>query len=94
MARRRRAEKRELTPDVRYNDVLVTQFINYMMLRGKRTLSEKLFYSALDMIHERSGEDGIEVFRSVNPDFSDKEITACRGKDTECDIFWILFIII
>ena len=46
MARRRRAEKRELTPDVRYNDVIVTQFINYMMMRGKRTLSEKLFYSA------------------------------------------------
>jgi small subunit ribosomal protein S7 len=65
MARRRRAEKRELTPDVRYNDVLVTQFINYMMLRGKRTLSEKLFYSALDMIQERTGEDGIEVFRSA-----------------------------
>jgi small subunit ribosomal protein S7 len=65
MARRRRAEKRELTPDVRYNDVLVTQFINYMMVRGKRTLSEKLFYDALDLIQDRTGEDGIEVFRSA-----------------------------
>ena len=65
MARRRRAEKRELTPDVRYNDVLVTQFINYMMMRGKRTLSEKLFYDALDLIQDRTGEDGIEVFRSA-----------------------------
>ena len=55
MARRRRAEKRELTPDVRYNDVLVTQFINYMMSRGKRTLSERLFYNALDLIQERTG---------------------------------------
>ena len=65
MARRRRAEKRELTPDVRYNDVLVTQFINYMMHRGKRTLSERLFYTALDLIQERTGEEGIEVFRGA-----------------------------
>jgi small subunit ribosomal protein S7 len=65
MARRRRAEKRVPTPDVRYNDVLVAQFINYMMLRGKRTLSEKLFYSALDQIQDRTGEEGIEVFRAA-----------------------------
>ena len=65
MARRRRAEKRELTPDVRYNDLIVTQFINDMMLRGKRTLAEKLFYSALDQIQERTGEEGIEVFRTA-----------------------------
>ena len=65
MARRRRAEKRKLNPDVRYNDVIVTQFINYMMSGGKRTLSERLFYDALDKITDRSGQDGIEVFRAA-----------------------------
>jgi small subunit ribosomal protein S7 len=65
MARRRRAEKRKLTPDVRYNDVVVTQFINYMMMRGKRSLSERLFYNALDTITDRTGQDGIEVFRAA-----------------------------
>ncbi len=65
MARRRRAEKRKLTPDVRYNDVVVTQFINYMMMRGKRSLSERLFYDALDKVTDRTGQEGIEVFRSA-----------------------------
>ena len=65
MARRRRAEKRKLTPDVRYNDVVVTQFINNMMTRGKRSLAESLFYSALDRIRDRTGQEGIEVFRNA-----------------------------
>jgi small subunit ribosomal protein S7 len=65
MARRRRAEKRKLNPDVRYNDVVVTQFINYMMMRGKRSLSERLFYTALDRVNELTGEEGIEVFRNA-----------------------------
>ena len=65
MARRRRAEKRKLTPDVRYNDVVVTQFINYMMMRGKRSLAERLFYNALDKIKDRTGQEGVEVFRNA-----------------------------
>ncbi len=65
MARRRRAEKRKLNPDVRYNDVVVTQFINYMMKRGKRSLAERLFYTALDRVKERTGQEGVEVFRNA-----------------------------
>ena len=65
MARRRRAEKRELTPDVRYQDTIVTQFINNMMTRGKRSLAERLFYNALDRIEERTGLEGIAVFRDA-----------------------------
>jgi small subunit ribosomal protein S7 len=65
MARRRAAEKRKLNPDVRYGDIHVTQFINYMMQRGKRSLSERLVYDALDKITERSGQEGIEVFRTA-----------------------------
>jgi len=65
MARRRSAEKRKLIPDVRYNDVVVTQFINNMMVGGKRSLSQRLFYTALDRIQERTGQEGIEVFRNA-----------------------------
>ena len=65
MARRRSAEKRKLIPDVRYNDVVVTQFINNMMVGGKRSLAQRLFYTALDRVQDRTGQEGIEVFRTA-----------------------------
>jgi small subunit ribosomal protein S7 len=65
MARRRRAEKRKLLPDYRHNDIVVSQFIGYILHRGKRTHAERMFYGSLDMIKERTGQDGIEVFRSA-----------------------------
>lgn len=65
MSRRRSPEKRVLPADPRYGDVMVTKFINYCMRGGKRSVSERSFYSALDMIKDKSGQDGIEVFRSA-----------------------------
>lgn len=65
MSRRRSPEKRVLPADPRFGDVMVTKFINYTMKGGKRSVSEKAFYSALDMIKEKSGQEGIEVFRSA-----------------------------
>jgi small subunit ribosomal protein S7 len=65
MARRRRADKRKLNPDYRYGDKIVTQFINNVMRAGKRTLAERMFYKSLDLIEERTGQEGIEVFRSA-----------------------------
>ncbi len=65
MARRRAAEKRKLLPDYKYNDVVVTRFINYLMRRGKRTLAERMFYEALDLVKERTGQEGIDVFRTA-----------------------------
>lgn len=65
MARRRAAEKRKLLPDYKHNDVVVTRFINYLMKQGKRTLAERMFYQALDMVKERTGQEGIEVFRTA-----------------------------
>ena len=65
MARRRAAEKRKLLPDYRYNDVVVTRFINYLMKQGKRTLAERMFYQALDQVKDRTGQEGIEVFRTA-----------------------------
>ena len=65
MSRRRSPEKRILPADPRFGDVMVTKFINYTMKGGKRSVSERSVYQAMDSIKEKSGQDGIEVFRSA-----------------------------
>jgi small subunit ribosomal protein S7 len=65
MSRRRSPEKRELPADPRYGDVMVTKFINYCMRDGKRSVSESAFYDALDLVKEKSGQEGIDVFRTA-----------------------------
>ena len=65
MSRRRSPERREVPADPRFGDVMVTRFINYCMRDGKRSVSEKSFYQALDMVKDKSGQDGIEVFRAA-----------------------------
>ncbi len=63
MARRRtKSLVREIAPDRLYNSTLVTKFINTMMWEGKKTTAEALFYSALDIVKEKTGEDGYQVF--------------------------------
>lgn len=61
MARRRRSERRGLTPDPQYNNELVAKFINFVMERGKKTTSEQIIYGALDMIREKMGEEPLAV---------------------------------
>lgn len=65
MARRRVAKKREVLPDPMYRDILVTKFINSLMYSGKKSVAEGIFYSTLDLIKARNGEDGIEVFKKA-----------------------------
>ncbi|MDP6454571.1 MAG: 30S ribosomal protein S7 [SAR202 cluster bacterium] len=62
MARRRRAEKRKITPDPRHQNVELSQFINKVMLNGKKTTSQRIVYSALDQASEEARRPGIEVF--------------------------------
>ena len=61
MARRRKAEKRSLIPDPKYNSELVSQLINYVMCNGKKTIAESIVYGALDVIKEKTGENPLEV---------------------------------
>lgn len=63
MARRRVAEKREVLPDPKYHDILVTRFINVLMRRGKKSLAERAFYGALELVAERSKQDPLTVFK-------------------------------
>lgn len=65
MSRKRRAEKRELLPDPKFHDVLVTRFINNVMRRGKKSRSEQIFYGALDLIEQRTGQQGLAVFKKA-----------------------------
>jgi len=67
MARRRRAPKRKVAPDYKFHSVFVSKFINNVMKDGKKTIAEKIFYGAIDLITERTGAEGIEVFnKAVN----------------------------
>lgn len=61
MARRRRAEKRELVPDPKFNSELVARIINYIMQQGKKSVAEKIVYGAMEQIAEKMGEDPLEV---------------------------------
>jgi small subunit ribosomal protein S7 len=63
MARRRVAEKREVLPDPKFHDMLVTKFINVLMERGKKSLAEHIFYGALDIVGERSKQDPLLLFK-------------------------------
>jgi len=61
--RRRRTEKRQLTPDIRYNSELVTRLINTVMERGKRAVAQKIVYGAFEVIREKKKDaDPLEVF--------------------------------
>jgi len=62
MPRKGPVRKRSITPDPIHGNRLVTRFINCMMLDGKKSISERIFYGALEAAEARSGRRGIEVF--------------------------------
>ena len=61
--RRRRPEKRTILPDTKYNDLSVAKFINYIMESGKKGVAEKIFYSAMELVHKKTKTDGIKIFK-------------------------------
>lgn len=63
MARRRVAAKREVLPDPKFHDILVTKFINVLMVCGKKSVAEHIFYGALDVVGERSRQDPLTLFK-------------------------------
>jgi small subunit ribosomal protein S7 len=65
MARRRRAEIREIQADSVYNSTLAEKFINSMMWDGKKTISQNIFYGAMDLLKERSGDDPLKLFKKA-----------------------------
>jgi small subunit ribosomal protein S7 len=64
MPRRRTAAKREILPDPKFGNKLVTRFVNSLMEHGKKSTAEKIFYSSMDEIAEKvKGEDPVNVFK-------------------------------
>ena len=65
MPRKGPARKRPITPDPIYNNRMVTRFINRMMLDGKKSVAERIFYNALEQAEQRAGRPGIEIFEEA-----------------------------
>ena len=63
--RRRQAKKHPLIPDPRFNDTDVTYFVNNLMLKGKKSTAFDIFYTAIDKVTERTGEDGLEQWKQA-----------------------------
>lgn len=61
--RKAQAKKLPLAPDSKYNDILVTRFINNIMLQGKKSIATKIFYDSLDKITKKLSEEGYEVWK-------------------------------
>jgi len=65
MPRKGPVPKREALPDPKYNSVLVTKFINYIMEDGKKSIAEWIFYSTLDLVGKKTGEESLQVFHKA-----------------------------
>ena len=65
MARRRRAERRDVIPDPKYHNVELAQFINKVMLNGKKTVAQKIVYDALDLAADEVRRPQIDVFEQA-----------------------------
>lgn len=65
MSRRSRAEKRIIAGDPKFDSLVVAKFVNALMRDGKRSTAEKIFYDALDIIEDKSGQPGLNVFQQA-----------------------------
>ena len=65
MSRRHRAEKREVNPDPKFGDLVVSKFMNSIMKEGKKSVAENIVYGALDRMQSRAKSDPIQLFHSA-----------------------------
>ena len=63
--RKRRAEKRRVMPDPKFNDVVVTKFVNSLMLDGKKNTARRIMYEAMDIVSEKTKQEPLEVFKQA-----------------------------
>lgn len=63
--RKAKPRKRVILPDPKFNDVLVTKFVNNLMYEGKKNLAYKVFYDAIQNVTEKAGEDGLEIWKKA-----------------------------
>jgi small subunit ribosomal protein S7 len=65
MSRRHAAEKREILPDAKFGDMVITKFINSLMYQGKRSVAEHIVYGALDNMERKAKQDPVRVFHEA-----------------------------
>ena len=63
--RKKRAEKRRIIPDPKFNDVIVAQLINSVMIQGKKNTARQIIYDAFDFVASKSKQDPLEVFKKA-----------------------------
>jgi small subunit ribosomal protein S7 len=63
--RKSKPKKRYILPDPKFKETLVTKFVNYLMVKGKKNLSYSIFYGAIDIVEEKTGENGLDVWKSA-----------------------------
>jgi small subunit ribosomal protein S7 len=65
MSRRHRAEKREIIPDAKFGDEVVTKFMNCLMYDGKKSAAERIVYGAFDQIQDKTSQDPVQMFHDA-----------------------------
>ncbi len=65
MSRRKKAVRRPVPPDPRYDSQTVTKFVNRLMESGNKSVAENIFYSSMDVIEQRTGQPGVQVFKQA-----------------------------
>ena len=65
MSRRRRPEKREILPDPKFGDIVLSKFMNNLMLDGKKSVAERIVYGALDTVETRAKKDPLQLFHDA-----------------------------
>ena len=65
MSRRKRSRNKEYMGDPKYGDVLVARFVTYIMRKGKKSTAESIVYDSFDLIEQKSGQRGIEIFKKA-----------------------------
>jgi small subunit ribosomal protein S7 len=63
--RKKRAEKRRIMPDPKFNDVIVAKFVNCIMIQGKKNTARSIVYNAFDIIEQKTKKEPLEVFRQA-----------------------------
>jgi small subunit ribosomal protein S7 len=63
MGRKKFVRKREILPDPKFNDLVVAKFINSLLYDGKRSVAEGIFYGCIDIVSEKTNDDGLKIFK-------------------------------
>jgi len=65
MSRKHKAPVREVLPDPKYQDIVVTKFVNCLMAGGNKAVAERIFYGALSLVEEKTGEEALKTFKKA-----------------------------